>query len=398
VSGSGRSVLYVLKRYPRPSQTFIVRELVGLEAIGVRIGVDSLGPGDDDTDHPELAQVRASVRQLPRSMRLRSPRALAAHVRVACHRPFVWIERAASAARSNSWARFVQAGIVADRVIREDFDHVHAHFATTAAEVARDAARLSGRAFTVTAHARDIYHAQHARRLPGRLAEAAGVVTVSGYNVSHLRRVAPGVPVHHVPNGVPVGRLAEPARADVVLCVARLVPKKGIDLLIEAVARLTDRIPALRLEIIGDGPLRRALEVAATDLGIADRTTFTGALGSGDVSLAYGRAAMVVLPCRIDADGDRDGLPTVLVEALAHGVPVISTDVVGIGEVVRDGDTGLLVPPEDVDALANAIEKLWFDRTLRTELGAVGRELVADRLDPARCARQLQAVFCQASA
>jgi colanic acid/amylovoran biosynthesis glycosyltransferase len=179
----------------------------------------------------------------------------------------------------------------------------------------------------------------------------------------------------------------------VVLCVSRLVPKKGIDVLIDAFVPLARSHPDLLLEIAGSGPLLDALEARVHALDLGDRVRLLGRLTSDDVARAYQRCAMVVLPCRVDESGDRDGMPTVLVEALARGVPVISTDVAGVPELVRHGDTGLLVPPDDPHALAAAIGHLADDRAWAAQLGAAGRTLVRDEFDPTTSTARLRAVF-----
>lgn len=283
--------------------------------------------------------------------------------------------------------------MVADRVRGDGFHHVHAHFATAAAEVARDAAALSGVTFSVTAHAKDIFHEDNTEQLPRRVAGAATVVTVSEYNVRHLADVMPTQRVRFVPNGLPMPGAAVPSPDGPVLCVARLVPKKGIDVLIRAMAVLqTPR----SLEIVGDGTCRADLERLTTELGLDDRVRFLGALTSADVDEAYRRCALVALPCRIDADGDRDGMPTVLVEAMARAVPVVSTDVVGIDELVQNGQSGLLVPPEDPAALAAAIDQLLGDPDGASAMGRHGREHVLDAFAPARATSALLSVFREA--
>lgn len=389
-------VLYVLKRYPQLSQTFVVRELLELEAIGVDVAIDALGPQSSGPQHPEIQRVRAEVRYLPRRPALRDPGVRGVHLRLALRRPLVWT-RLALAARHGDRRRFAQAGLVADRARREGRTHLHAHFATAAADVARDAAALAGITFSVTAHAKDVFHHEHAPHLPRRVHGASAVVTVSAFNERHLHEVLPGTPVVHVPNGVALADHTGSTPGGPVLCVARLVAKKGVDTLLEALALLGDRTQQLRLEIAGDGELRGELEERVQHLGLTDRVTFLGSVSSVEVQAAYRRASVLALPCRIDADGDRDGMPTVILEAMAAGLPVVSTDVIGIPEVVRDGSTGLLVPPDDPAALAAAIERLWSDPALACALGDRGRELVAERFAPRRSAVALARVFAAAS-
>lgn len=382
-------VLYVLKRYPRLSETFIVRELLGLEAAGARIGIDALLEPEPGAHHPDVADVRASVRYLPRRPKW-SREVLRAHTAAAARHPVEWIRRATRARHLGEWRRFLQAGLVADRARRGGFRHIHAHFATAAADVARDAAALAGITFSVTAHAKDIFHVDNADRLASRLAGAAAVVTVSDYNVRHLRDELGHPNVHHVPNGLPIPEQIGPTPEGPVLCVARLVPKKGIDVLLHAVARTRSEC---EVEIVGDGPCRADLESLTRQLDLTERVRFRGAVDSTEVAAAYRRAAVVALPCRIDPDGDRDGMPTVLVEAMARGLPVISTDVVGLDELVTSGHDGLLVAPDDASALARAIDEVLDDPALAATMGERARDRVMAEFAPALATAALLNVF-----
>jgi colanic acid/amylovoran biosynthesis glycosyltransferase len=386
-------VLYVLKRYPRLSETFVVREICQLEAAGATVSIDALLPAESGLQHPEVASVRAVVRYIARHPRLRSASVAHVHLRVGVRRPSAWIGCALRARRDGTWRRFVQAGFVADRVRREGITHVHAHFATAACEVAQAAAALAGVPFTVTAHAKDIFHTDNIPHLARRVAGAASVVTVSEFNVAHLRQTVPNTPVRFIANGMAAASMHGPARLGPVLCVARLVAKKGVDTLLEAVALAAPDFPMMRVEIIGDGELSEPLQTLAHKLGIAERVRFLGPQSSDAVMDAYRRCSVLALPCRVTTDGDRDGMPTVILEALARGIPVVSTDVCGINEVVHHGQTGLLVEPDDPHALAAAIGKLWSDSDLAGQLGRAGRDLVLRRHNPAQSAQQMLALF-----
>ena len=219
------------------------------------------------------------------------------------------------------------------------------------------------------------------------------VVTVSDHNAVHLQRVLCGTPVHVVRNGVDMSELRGRPAGRTLLCVSRLVPKKGIDTLLTAFGMLADDRPTVDLEIIGDGPLRDALQAQARALGLEERVCFRGPLPSADVQEALRRCAMLVLPCRIDESGDRDGLPTVLLEAMACGTPVVTTDIVGLPELVRPDETGLLVPPDAPAGLAVAIESLLDDPVRAAELGAAGRRLVGQLHDRDESAARLQRVW-----
>lgn len=395
-------VLYVLKRYPRLSETFVVRELVEVERLGTEVLIDSLLPVEDGPRHPEVDLVHAPVRYLPRR-----PGWVAPAARMALRRPLPVLREICSARRRaragevDATRRLAHGLLVAERVLDERPDVIHAHFATSASEVAAVAGRVTGVPVTVTAHAKDVFHVDNAETLAMRLTGASTVVSVSDYNVEHLGYVLPGARIRLVRNGVPLGPVNETHaghRDAPVLCVCRLVPKKGVDVLVRAVALAAATDPALRLEVVGDGPLREDLTALATTLGVAERVRFLGALGSAEVEAAYARASVVALPCRVDADGDRDGMPTVLVEALARGIPVVSTDVVGIPELVRDGVTGRLVPQDDPRALADALLALRGDPGSARALGAAGRQLVASTYAPERSGLALLEVWAEAVA
>lgn len=387
------SVLYVLKRFPRLSETFILRELLALEDGGLRVGVDALLPPEAEPRHAQLEGLNADVRYLPRRPRLHANAVRQPHARVASRAPLRWARLALRARRAGGWRRFLQAGVVADRVRREGFDHVHAHFATAATEVARDAATLSGVPFTVTAHAKDVFHEDNRGLLPRRVAGARALVTVSAFNAGHLRRELPGMEVHQVPNAVPLGREVDLRPGGPVLCVARLVPKKGVDVLIDAVALLRGEVPGVRVEVVGGGPLGDELAERARRASVSDCVTFLGPRPQDEVQAAFERCSMVVLPARVDERGDREGMPTVLVEAMARGVPVISTSIVGIPELIQDDETGLLVPPDDPVALAAAMTRLLRDPALARRLGRAGRRLVGERFDPTHSRMLLERIF-----
>ncbi len=391
-------VLYVLKRYPRLSETFIVREVLGVEHQQVVIGIDSLMPAEEGPRHPEVDRVVGQVRYLPSKPRPTDRGMISLQMRLMVRHPYRWLVEILAVVRQPSvrkagWRRFLHAGLVADRARRDGFDHIHAHFATGASEVAVVAGKLSGLPVSVTAHAKDIFQQENSVRVVSRLRQVDEIVTISSFNQAHLRSLLPDRAIHHVPNGVTLGPPHGGTRGGPLLCVSRLVDKKGIDTLIEALALLRSDRPDLRLEIVGSGPLDDHLHDLAERLKVADRVTFFGALPSTEVEAAYERCSVVVLPCRVTQDGDRDGLPTVLVEALGRSVPVISTSVVGIPELVRHGETGLLVEPNDPSALAAAIDKLTADHALAHDLGSNGRQLVAAAYDPTDAAKKLVAVW-----
>lgn len=387
------SVMYVLKRYPRLSETFVVREILGLEAAGVDVHVVALGSPEETLRHPEVDQVRAAVLHLPRSPRATDPRVLRAHLGELVRSPRQWLRQLRSArARGERAGRrtFHHAVLLAAHARRVRPACLHAHFATAAADTAATAARLTGLPWTVTAHAKDIFHADYAAGFPTRVGDAAAVVTVSDHNAQHIRSVTGRDErgVRYVPNAV-LARDEMVSTGGSVLCVARLVDKKGIDVLVDAAALLSATRPGLHVDIVGDGPLRAELALQVDRLGLGQVVRLHGALRSDEVTECYRRAAMLVMPCRVAASGDRDGMPTVILEAMAMGLPVVSTDTVGIGETVRHLETGMLVPPDDPAALAASIGRLLDEPSTCAWLGAAGRAHVREWHDPARSAALL---------
>lgn len=339
-------VLYIVERVPRASETFTFREVLAPEARGERVLVDVLLPPVEGPRHADPDQLRAPVRLLPRHPRLRDPQVARAHLRLAARAPGRWLALAGRAAGDpEAWGRFLQAGLVARRLRQEGARRVHAYDATPAAVVARDAGVLAGVPVTVTAHTEGAPHEANALP-PTRRLQSVGAAT--GHHACQLRKVRPRTRV---------GR-----RPGVVLCVSRLVPGNGIDTLVTAVGLLADDRPGLRLEIIGDGPLDAALRGQVRELGLEDRVHFRGPLASAEVRAALSRCAMLALPRGVDTGDDRDGLPTVLLEALACRTPVVTTRVPGVPELVRDGETGLHVAPEGPIGLAVAIAALLDDR------------------------------------
>jgi glycosyltransferase involved in cell wall biosynthesis len=346
------AVLYVLKRFPRLSETFILNELLGLQGRRVRVGVDSLRPPEAGPIHPEFESFTAPVRYL-------------------------------------TGGGAAAAAAVAERAVSEGFDLIHAHFATGAAVVALEAGRLAGLPVTITAHAKDIFHDDYAVDLGQRLAGAARVITVSEHNRRHLEGVLPGIPVTVVYNGITAASAVRRDPNGPVLCIGRLVDKKGIDTLIEAAGLLADSGTPTPIEIIGGGPEKVRLETLARELG--PLVHFRGSLASDEVNHAFRRASLFALPCRIAANGDRDGMPTVLGEAMVRGLPVITTDLIGIPELVQHLETGWLVPPDDPTALATAIRTLRTDHAMADALAAAGAAHAAELLDSTRA---IEALVC----
>jgi colanic acid/amylovoran biosynthesis glycosyltransferase len=293
--------------------------------------------------------------------------------------------------------RLLQATVLHDELRRAGIDHVHIHFANKAARLASLVRRMGGPSYSVTTHAKDIWHRKvRAEDLREILGDASFVATVSEENRRHLAATL-GRPddVHVVSSSADLSRLGQPRRkqpeSGPVLAVTRLVPKKGLADLIEACAILARRSLPVRLELIGDGPLRTQLEALAAQVGA--EVAFRGPLPREQVLKSYRRAAVFCLPCVVAPDGDRDGLPSAVLEAMALGVPVVTTDVNGLSEAVLDGETGLTVPQHAPTELADALTRVLSDRLLAARLAGAARRHVEGRFSRAQNAARLLSLF-----
>lgn len=391
---------YVLKMYPRYSETFIVNEILALERAGVPIEIFSLRAPVDTHFQDAIARVRAPVTYLG-TERPKADDLWAAVSRAGAHLQPMWSEL--RAAQHEEAHDVYQAALLAAEVRARGLQHLHAHFATVATTVARLAARFSGVPYTFTAHAKDIFHdATRHEDLQRKMSDAAGVVTVSDYNVAYLRRnygpAAGGV--ERVYNGIdlktftfvpPVNRQRR------VVGVGRLVEKKGFADLLEACARLAVRSREVDCRIIGAGPLEAELRAHAARLGLDGRVSFLGLRPQSEIVREVQQASVCAVPCVLGADGNRDGLPTVLLEAMSLGTPCVATPVTGIPEVVRHGRTGLLVAEHDPEALAHAIEGLLDDEPLRCALARAARDLIEREFDITRNTARLRGMFSAAA-
>jgi colanic acid/amylovoran biosynthesis glycosyltransferase len=389
---------YVLKMYPRYSETFIVNEILAHEAAGIEIEIFSLRSPVDTHFQDIISRVRAPVTYLP-SATPKIPDFWAALQRanqvtagLPCMLDTAWGEEAGDV---------YQAVILAEMARQRGLDLLHAHFASASTTVASLAARLSGLPYTFTAHAKDIFHESVLPDdLRRKLATAAAVITVSDYNVAYLRETygAAAAGVQRVYNGLDLSRFqyAPPHhRSPLIISVGRLVEKKGFPDLIDACAILARQGCDFHCQIVGTGPDETELRFRIAMLGLEDRVELLGPRPQAEVTGLIQAAAAFVAPCVIGADGNRDGLPTVLLEAIALGTPCVSTDVTGIPEVVHDGETGLIVPQHSPLAVATAVERLLEDSRLRVALAGQARQYIEECFDIRHNAAELRSIFQQ---
>ncbi len=387
---------YVLKRYPRLSETFILNEILAHEAAGMDLHIFSLRVPEDGPRHEDVERVRASVSCLP----LEPVTAQGFGEALLGAASVLNEEESTFGFRESKypWSLW-QAGQIARAVRELGITHLHAHFATEATAMARLASLQTGITYSFTAHAKDIFHESvDMPRLRRFARDAAGIVTVSDFNVAHLQNVLDGdaCPIHRIYNGLDLDLFpfdAAPREPGTIVAVGRLVEKKGFDVLLRACAIMKASGRSFRCELIGDGEEREPLEALHRELGLADVVEMTGALPREEVVSRVRRASVMAAPCVVGEDGNRDGLPTVLLEAMALGTPCVSTPVTGIPEVVRHEETGLMVPERDADALAAALGRVLDEPSFGGALARRARGLIEESFDLHRNTARIREVF-----
>lgn len=399
----GPRVGYLVKRFPRLSETFVLGEIREVRRQGLPLDLHALMDPVEGVSQPEALALVPEVHYLHDARRRARSwvRLLAGAVAQAARNPQGALRVARAVAlvhRSRAGVRHAIEGLCLARRLRErGVDHLHAHFAHSPAAVAHLCRLAGGPPFSFTAHAKDLYTTDE-RPLRARLAAAEFVVTCTKANARHIHDLtgAASVPVHVVYHGIdpgsaPVG--THPRDGGRILTVGRLVPKKGHADVLEALAQLRRRGRRLHWDVFGSGPLRLDLEAAAARLDMGASVHLRGARPQAEVFTSLRSASVFVLAPVVLADGDRDGIPNVLVEAMAHGVPVVSTSVSGIPELIDDGVDGLLVPPGDPEALAQAIARILDDEALALRLAGAARRTVETRFDSRTAAARLIGLF-----
>ena len=399
-------VAVFLKGYPRLSETFIAQEILNLQKAGLALELVSLRHPTDTKRHPVHEEISASVNYLPEYVHQEPARCWKAW-RTARHMPgykrarSIWLRDLVRDKTRNRFRRFVQS-LVAAAELDSSITWLYGHFIHTPGSVTRYTAIIRDLPFSFSAHAKDIWTSPD-WELSEKLDDADWTVTCTKGGADHLASLARSPQsVHLLYHGLDldrfevttaqqVGRGRDGTEADDpvrFLSVGRAVEKKGLDTLLYALAQLPSDLKWRWTHIAG-GPLLKKLKEQANQLGIADKVEFLGGQAQSRVLQAYRESDLFVLPCRIAADGDRDGLPNVIVEAQSQQLPVVSTPISGIPELIENGRNGVLIEPDNPAQLAQALADLSRDPARRQEIGRWGMEAVHEKFNAANEITQL---------
>lgn len=377
-------VAYIANLFPNLTETFVYREVESMRRLGQPIVTISIRrPARTDVSAEALVHLDDTIYILPLGLL----ELLGAHFATALRSPrrYFGILRellsggyASFGDRLRTLCHFAEGIAIAPVLRALGVRHIHAHFAVGSATCAWVASHVLDLPFSMTAHAYDIWRDR--LLLPEKLAAASFTVACTQYSQRHLQSLCPAARdrVQLVYHGIDLARFA-PERHRTgervrLLAVGRLVEQKGYPTLLRACARLIAQGRAVECVIAGDGPLRATLEAEAAALGVASHVRFLGRVFQDAMPRLYAEADIFVLACQRASDGDMDGIPNVLWEAMASALPVVSTSISGIPEAIEHERSGLLVVPEDFEAFAGAVDRLLGDPALRDSMGRAARQ------------------------
>ncbi len=396
-------IAYVLSAFPSLSETFILQEILELERQGLQLCLFSLEKPSAGVVVDAAQDLQASITYFRQSS---LPILIGAAIRRFFKAPLRFLRTTLALLihyRQRSVFRHIlYAAYLANQLKHEGITHVHAHYATAPTSIAQSTYLLADIPYSFTAHAYDIYLSPKAV-LAYKMQMARFVATCTQYNQQYLKGLVDqclGEYIHCIYHGLnlpafpsEIPNISTIQAPPLILTVSRLVEKKGLSYLLQACKTLKDEGYDFTCRIVGEGPLRQALEQEIRELKIGDRVELHGAETHERVVEMYQQATISTLPCIIDKNGDRDGIPNVLVEALAIGIPVVSTPVSGVPELITSEVNGLLVPPNDSEALASALARLLDDPSLRCRLAVAGRQTVVSNFDMRRNVKYLMNLF-----
>ncbi|MBT8329627.1 MAG: glycosyltransferase [Desulfofustis sp.] len=412
MSGSQPTLAYILKGYPRISETFISNEILLLENLGFTIRLFPMRKGREDFCHESVKQIKARVDYLPTELLIELPRLIGPNIFCAVKQTKRYRRALATASRrfrrtrrQATFKHLFQAGYMTEKFLCKDpsICHLHGHFAHSPTSVTMFAAILSGLSFSFTAHAKDIY-TSHPEQLREKLEQAVFVATCTRQNKAYLDDLKTGVGarIHCIYHGIDLdlfqnddhrAAISPPYR---LLTVARIIEKKGLPTVYQALRRLVDKGIDFEHTLIGDGDDRESVFRLIEELGLSSHCRWLGTKPHDEVLDQFRCSDLFILGSKIAADGDRDGIPNVLVESLAMGIPAVATNVSSIPEIVIDGETGLTVEQEDSEALSEALLQLLTDQQLRQRVINKGKALVSEHFDNSRLIVDLARLFVDA--
>ena len=374
--------------FPRLSETFVLQELLELERRGVNLHLFALRRPEEIIQQDALSELRATVEYLPEGVvPHRRTRVRLAHTALLFHRRLAYVNGYSDVIASPEFSRSLgeRSALLAHRLLRLGSPPLYIHFAHKPATIGRFAALLTGVPYALSAHAKDIWLTPE-NELARKVRDASAVLTCTEQARTLLAGLAEGqTPVHLVYHGVDMKGRTSSARpaggAPRLVAIGRLVEKKGHETLLLAAGLLADRGLDFTVRLVGEGPEWPRLQRLVHELRLGDRVIFLGPLSESEVMAEYEEADVFALPCRKLPNGDQDGLPNVILEAMAHGVPVASTRLDGIAEAIVDGESGLLCDQDDPAAFADNLARLIEDVEFRERIGDAGRRRVAERFE-----------------
>ncbi|WP_022666058.1 glycosyltransferase family 4 protein [Desulfospira joergensenii] len=398
----------ILKGYPRISETFISNEILLLESLGFKVHIISMRHPRESFSHASIKKIRARVDYLPSTIMENLIPLVYHNLILAVKEPKLYFKAAKKAVtrwlrtrKSATLKHLLQAGFLVNKVLPgKNIVHFQAHFAHSPTSVALFSSLLSGIPFSFFGHAKDIYTSD-TRQLREKIAMAKFVVTCTRYNRKYLSKLAgeAQTPVFCVYHGINLdyfspkngSRPCSPPYK--LLTVARMTEKKGLDTLYQALAILKEKGLKFRHYLIGDGDDQEKIKTWIKTLGLEDVTELCGTLAHEDVIQHYENSDLFVLGCKIAKNGDRDGIPNVMAESMAMGLPVVATDVSGIPEFLEDRVSGIMVPQKDAPALARGIRTALTDEKLRQQVSAEARKRISRDFDNRVLIRDLARIY-----
>lgn len=398
-------IAYLLKTFPKLSETFILNEILGLQRAGIEIQIFSIRRPAEERPHAAVSQVKGSVTYLrsllPKPLRL--AKTLFDHAVLFLLDPARYRQALRFYRTEQKAARFKEfalAGVLALALRRQGLRHLHAHFANVPTSIAELIRILCGIPYSFTAHAKDIYLTEP-EELRRKIRGAEFVLTCTAFNQRHLQQISDSLtPIRLAYHGVDLALFQPepavppvPVDSPLIMSVGRFCEKKGFPYLIRACALLRNSGRRFRCRIVGYGELKESLAALIAELDLQDCVSLEGPMTQQQVLDVYRQASVFVLPCFVTDNGDRDGIPNVLLEAMSMRIPVVSTGISGVSELIDHMVDGILVPERDDAAVAQAVGLLLDDHALRHRLAEQGRQKVVATFELHSSARRVAHAF-----